>query len=318
MSKEGNRSLPFELTVLGINAATPAFNRHPSAQVLCVQEQYYLIDCGEGTQMQMLKYSVKRSKIQQIFISHLHGDHVYGLIGLLTSFGLNGRSSPLEVFGPKGLEEMIMVQIKYGGGGFPYPIQFHVVDCHASAVIFEDKVLTVQSIPLVHRVPTIGYLFQEKRRPRNMRAEKIQDYQIPFKAIPGIKSGEDYILPDGKVIQNSELTIAPPEPRAFAYCSDTRYTETIIPLIKGVDLLYHESTFCQDMLEQAEASMHSTAFEAATIAKKAGAKQLLLGHFSSRYRDISSFEKEARTVFEASYLCEEGATYSIDWERGED
>lgn len=316
MSRKGNRgSLPFELTLLGTNAATPAFDRHPSAQVLCVQDHYYLIDCGEGTQMQMLKYAVKRSKIKQIFISHLHGDHVYGLIGLLNSFALNGRSTPLAVFGPEGLEEMIMIQVKYGGGGFPYPLEFHVVDCSSSGVIFEDHLLSVQSIPLVHRVPTSGFLFKEKQRPRNIIGEKIIAYQIPYSEIPGIKSGADFILPDGRIISNSELTIDPPEPRSYAYCSDTRYSETILPIIKGVDLLYHESTFCADMQEQAEASMHSTALEAATIAKKAGIKKLLLGHFSSRYRDVSPFEEEARSVFAEAYIGVEGETHAVEVKR---
>ena len=249
-------SLPFDLTLLGVNAATPAFDRHPSAQVLCIQEHYFLIDCGEGTQMQMLKYGVKRNKINHIFISHLHGDHIFGLVGLLTSYGLNGRLAPLDIFSPAGLQEMIDVQVRYAGGGLPYPVRFHEVNCSESAIVFENDQLTVRSIPLEHRVPTSGYLFKEKWRPRNMRPEKIQAYQIHFSEIPGIKAGADFTLPDGTVIPNAELTFDPPTPRSFAYCSDTRYTETIIPIIKGVDLLYHESTFCTEFKEQAELSMH--------------------------------------------------------------
>ena len=316
MSKEETRdSLPFELTILGINAATPAFGRHPSAQVLQVQEKYYLVDCGEGTQMQMLKYEVKRSKINQIFISHLHGDHVYGLIGLLTSYGLNGRKAPLDIFSPAGLEEMIDIQISYSGGGLPYPVQFHVVDTTLHTLIFEDQLVEVYAIPLQHRVPTNGFLFIEKERPRNIIGEKIKAYQIPYQIIPDIKAGADLTLPDGTVIPNEELTIPPPKPRAYAYCSDTRFTETIIPIVEGVDLLYHESTFCSDANEQAEVSMHSTALEAATIAKKAGVGKLILGHFSSRYRDLSSFEKEATTVFPDSVVGEEGGRYAVPREK---
>lgn len=304
-------SLPFDLTLLGVNAATPAFDRHPSAQVLCIQEHYFLIDCGEGTQMQMLKYGVKRNKINHIFISHLHGDHIFGLVGLLTSYGLNGRLAPLDIFSPAGLQEMIDVQVRYAGGGLPYPVRFHEVNCSESAIVFENDQLTVRSIPLEHRVPTSGYLFKEKWRPRNMRPEKIQAYQIHFSEIPGIKAGADFTLPDGTVIPNAELTFDPPTPRSFAYCSDTRYTETIIPIIKGVDLLYHESTFCTEFQEQAELSMHSTAKEAATIAKKAGVKKLLLGHYSSRYRELDPFVEEAKSIFQESYLGEEGATHVV-------
>ena len=312
MSKEEIRdSLPFELTILGVNAATPAFGRHPSAQILQVQEKYYLVDCGEGTQMQMLNFGVKRSKINQIFISHLHGDHVYGLIGLLTSLGLNGRTAALEIFSPGGLKEMIDIQISYSGGGLPYPIQFHEVDTTQNTIIFEDQLVRVYSIPLQHRVPTNGFLFTEKERPRNIIGDKIKEYKIPYQVIPSIKSGADFTLPDGRVVPNEELTIAPPIPRSYAYCSDTRFTESIIPLIKGVDLLYHEATFCSDAKEQAEVSMHSTAQEAATIALKAGVGKLILGHFSSRYRDLSLFKEEAIKIFPESIIGEEGGSYAV-------
>lgn len=304
-------NLPYEVTLLGVSAAMPAFDRHPSAQLLRIQEKYYLIDCGEGTQMQLRRYALKWSKINQIFISHLHGDHFFGLIGLLNSYGLAGRTAPLDIFGPDGLEKIIMIQLRYGGGNLPYPLRFHRVDCTFSSSIYEDQHVRVYSIPLGHRIPTSGFLFREKERPRNMIGETISTYQIPYSVIPEIKAGADFELPDGRIIPNANLTIDPPAPRSYAYCSDTQYTESIIPIIDRVDLLYHESTFCADLQEQAKITMHSTAFDAASIAKKAKVKKLLLGHYSSRYRDIGLFETEARTVFDESYLGEEGKTYRV-------
>lgn len=298
----------FELRILGSNAATPAHGRHLSAQVLSIGTDVFLIDCGEGTQFQMLKFHVKRHKINQIFISHLHGDHIFGLIGLLMSYDLNGRTNPLHIYSPAGLQAMIEIQLN---GEPNFPLHFHVTNPSLSTLLFENSRVEVTSIPLVHRVPCHGFLFAEKPRPANMVKEKIAAYQIPYQAIPAIKNGADYTLEDGRVISNEELTETPAAVRKFAYCSDTMYSEAILPIIEGVDLLYHEATFMQDLLPQAEKTMHSTAKQAASIAKQAKVKQLILGHFSSRYADLNPLLEEARAVFESTSLVEEGKSISI-------
>jgi len=305
----------FELTILGCNSAIPAYNRHPSAQILNVNESLYLIDCGEGTQVQMNRYNIRRNKINQIFISHLHGDHIFGLIGLLTSFSLNGRTEPLDIFSPAGLEEIIRIQLKHTGGVLSYPMIFHVLDTKSHQLIFEDENLEVFTIPLIHRVPTNGYLFKEKKRPLNLIPDILEQHHIPFSAIPEIKEGKDYITPEGKVFSNEHLTLAPYKPRSYAYCSDTLYTETILPIIKEVDMLYHETTFCEDRAEFTEVTMHSTAKQAATIAKKAKAGLLITGHYSSRYPDLSQLLAEAQSVFKPTVLGIEGEQYIVEPKR---
>lgn len=302
----------FELTILGTSAALPAYNRFPSAQILNIQDQLFLIDCGEGTQMRMMEFGVKKNRIEQIFISHLHGDHVYGLIGLLTSFGLNNRTNPLTIFSPPGLEEIINIQFKYTGGqNSPFPIHFKVLDPTQSETIFDNDLLSVTTLPLLHRIPTVGYLFREKEHPRNILPEKIRAYQIPYTSIPAIKNGEDFQNLNGQIIPNTELTLAPRVPRTFAYCSDTAFNEALIPLIEGVDLLYHESTFCEDHQEQAKITMHSTAKQAATIAAKAKAGQLILGHYSARYKVLDCFLEEAQAIFSNTLLGKEGMVYEV-------
>jgi len=293
----------FELRILGSNSATPAHGRHLSAQVLTIGADVFLIDCGEGTQFQMLKFQVKRQKINHIFISHLHGDHIFGLIGLLMTYDLNGRTNPLHIYSPVGLQAIIELQLNAAP---KFPLHFHVTDPSISTVLFENSRVVVRSIPLVHRVPCHGFLFAEKRQEANIIKEKITTYKIPYQEIRAIKAGADYILEDGSVIPHEELTEAPAAIRKFAYCSDTMYTEAILPLIKGVDLLYHEATFMQDLLSQAEKTKHSTAAQAAIIAKKAKVKQLILGHFSSRYKDLSPLLTEAKAVFDSTTLAEEG------------
>ncbi len=307
--------MTFELTILGTNSALPAYGRHPTAQVLEVQDSSYLIDCGEGTQMRMDDFNVRRGKIGQIFISHLHGDHIYGLIGLLTSYALLGREEPMDIFSPEGLQQMIEVQISYAGGGFPFPVRFHVINPEEHQLIFENQVLAVHSIPLVHRVPTCGFLFREKSRPLNILPEQIERYEISIPQIKAIKAGKDLKLDDGRIIPNDELTVPSPKPRSFAYCSDTRYNERIVPLIEGVDMLYHESTFLHDSLARAEQTLHSTAYEAATIARTANVRQLILGHYSSRYPDPNVFLEEALNVFDRTVLGIEGQSYSVPFRR---
>lgn len=306
----------FELTLLGTGAALPMPGRFTSAQVLNVNSQLYLIDCGEGTQMRLTEYQVRRSKIGQIFISHLHGDHFYGLMGLLTSFALNDRSQALNIFSPLGLEEIIQVMLHYqGSGAIPYPIKFHVVDTTKYQLIFEDSQLEVYSIPLEHRIPTCGYLFREKQRPRNILQEKIKELNIPVSEIKNIKNGADFQLPDGRVIPNAVLTADAPQPRSYAYCSDTMYAPEIVPYIKGVDILYHEATFLQEDEAIAQDNSHSTTIQAATIAKMAEAKQLVIGHFSSRYKDASLFEQEARTIFPNTVGSEDGMVLEVPFRR---
>ncbi|MFT5646848.1 MAG: ribonuclease Z [Aureispira sp.] len=301
----------FELKILGSNAATPAHGRHLSAQVLTIGADVFLIDCGEGTQFQMLKFHVKRNKINHIFISHLHGDHIFGLIGLLMSYDLNGRTNSLHIYSPVGLQAIIDIQFSDQP---KFPLHFHVTDPNVSTILFENNRVEVTSIPLVHRVPCHGFLFAEKPYKANILKEKIEAYQIPYQAISAIKDGADYTLEDGTVISHEELTQAPAPPRKFAYCSDTMYSEAILPIIKGVDILYHEATFMQDLLPQAQKTMHSTAQQAASIAKQANVKQLILGHFSSRYDDLNPLLEEAKAVFESTTLVVEGKRILVERE----
>lgn len=302
----------FELTLLGTGAALPMPGRFTSAQVLNVNDRLYLIDCGEGTQMRLTEYQVRRSKIGQIFISHLHGDHFYGLMGLLTSFALNDRQQALDVFAPAGLQEIFDTMLFYQGSGHTsYPIRFHVVDTTQHQLIFEDNQLEVYSIPLQHRIPTSGYLFKEKQRPRNILPEKIEQYHIPVSEIKNIKNGADFQLPDGTLIPNTKLTAEAPRPRAYAYCSDTMYAPEIIPYIKGVDILYHEATFLQEDEVNAIQNAHSTAAQAATIARKAAVALLVIGHFSARYKDANLLVAEARMIFPNTVGGEDGMSIEV-------
>ena len=300
----------FELTLLGTNSALPAYGRFPSSQVLNIQESHYLIDCGEGAQIRMVEFGVRSGRIRQAFISHLHGDHIYGLIGFLSSQSLTGRQRPLDIFAPSGLEEIIQVQLKHTGG-VGFSLRFHTIDTEKHQLIFEDKHTEVYSLPLLHRVPASGFLFREKERPRNMRPEKIEAYNIHYRDIPAIKAGAGLDLPGGRHIRNEELTLPPPAPRSYAYCSDTAYCEALVPLIQGVGLLYHESTFCEDMQEQAALTGHSTARQAATIAAMAGAGRLILGHYSSRYKSLEPFLQEARAVFPNTELGMDGRVFEV-------
>jgi ribonuclease Z len=301
----------FSITVLGSNSAIPAHGRYPSAQVLNIREHHFLIDCGEGTQMRMNEYRIKRSKINQIFISHLHGDHVYGLVGLLTSYNLMGRETALDVYSPPGLEEVMDKTLEMSGTEISYPLHFHVLDTSNERKIFENNDLKVYSFPLEHRVPTCGFRFEEKPAPLNIIPEKIAEFNIPFTSIPGIKDGNDLSLSDGTIIPNNELTLPPTPPRKFAYCSDTSYTPSIVSHIKGVDLLYHEATFLKDLSDHSQLAKHSTAEQAATIAKMAEVKKLMLGHYSSRYKNLQPLLEEAKSVFSNTILGTEGLVVDI-------
>lgn len=302
--------MKFALTILGVNAATPAFGRFPTSQVLQIHQHFFLLDCGEGTQIRMGDFDIPRHKIQQIFISHLHGDHVFGLPGLLFSYDLNGRQTPLDIYSPPGLEAMIAAQLR-PGGSLSYPIHFHEVDTHAPSLVFENKEVSVQSILLKHGIPTVGYIFREKPRPLNIRSEKIAEHQLSIPQIKAAKAGEAVLLPNGELLENQELTLPPTPLRSYAFLTDTMVNDAVLPHIQGVSMLYHDTTFCDDFAENAALTMHSTARQAAELARKAGVGQLICGHYSSRYRELGRFQEEAGEVFENVVLGEEGGRYEV-------
>ncbi len=300
----------FDLTILGCHSASPGKDRFPSAQVLNIQKNIYLIDCGEATQIRMLENGIKRSKISKIFISHLHGDHVFGLAGFITSISLfEQRPAGIDIFSPPGLEEMIRTQLRLSESFLSFELRFHVVDTDIHQLIFEDNCVEVFSIPLKHRISTTGFLFKEKKKPRKMLADCIEQYEIPYQKIKDIKNGADFLTKDNKLIPNAELTLPPIPPRSFAYCSDTVFKPDIIPIIQNVDLLYHESTFLHEDKELADKTMHSTAREAAEMATLANVKCLIIGHFSVRYKSSNLFLEEAQKHFPNTVLGESGRIY---------
>lgn len=301
------------LTILGCHSATPRANAFPTSQYLEINNRHFLIDCGEGTQRQMRKYKVGFTKINHIFISHLHGDHFYGLVGLLSTYGILSREKELHVYGPKGIKEVTLLQLKISQSHAKYPIIFHELTSKESEVIFEDDKVTVRTIPLKHRVYTNGYLFTEKENPLKLHMDNINNYEEIDKAdYNNIKAGRNIILSTGEVIPNNELTLPPKKPLSYAFCSDTSYKPDIIPIIKNVDLLYHEATFLADRADLAKKTKHSTSKEAAQIAKDANAKQLILGHYSGRYKDVSLFQKEAQDIFSNTELALPGKNFKIN------
>lgn len=303
--------MPFELTILGSSSATPTHNRHPTAQVLNIRERFFLIDCGEGTQSQLVRYKIRYSRISHIFISHLHGDHYLGLMGLLSTMHLQGRTGDLHLFGQQELMDLIELQLRLSQTILRYRLIFHPVKHYAPAVIHEDDVVTVSTIVLNHRVPCTGFLFKEKPRPLKLRINRIKEYRIPFSWYNDIKAGADFIDGNGIHIPNSELTVPPGNTRSYAFCSDTVYDEQVADVVAGVDMLYHESTFTHDLAERAKATYHSTARQAAQIASMAGVKRLLIGHFSARYKDLNPLLEEAREIFPETELAIEGARFEV-------
>ncbi|MFC7772951.1 ribonuclease Z [Flavobacterium sp. GCM10027622] len=299
------------LTILGCYAATPRTFTNPTSQVLEINNRLFLIDCGEGTQVQLRKNKVKFSAINHIFISHLHGDHLYGLIGLVSTFNLLSRNNPLTIFGPVGIKEIIKLQLKLSNSWPQYELNFVELSSTESELIFEDDKVTVTTIPLKHRVYTNGFLFKEKRKERKLNIDKVQEFEIETCYYQNIKNGKDITLDDGRVIPNEVLTFDPPEPKSYAFCSDTMYSESIIPIIKDVDVLYHEATFLDSEEHLAEKTMHSTAKEAARIALKANVGQLVLGHYSTRYDSIELFKEEAQSVFKNTILGDDGAYFEF-------
>ena len=302
---------PFKIHILGCGSALPTLQHYSSSQVVELRGKQFMIDCGEGTQMQLRRSRIRFTKLSAVFISHLHGDHCFGLIGMISTFGLLGRTAKLDVYAPVALEAMLNEQMRLFCHGLDYEVVFHAVDTTQQQVIYEDRSLTVESIPLEHRVPCCGFLFREKPTMPHIKRDMIDFYQIPVSQINNIKGGADWVTSDGEVIPNSRL-VEPAEPaRSYAYCSDTRYIPTLHERVKGVTALYHESTYGEDNMQHAEKYYHSTARQAAMVARDAQVGKLLLGHYSSRYEDENILLTEAKKVFDNSFLCDEQIIFEL-------
>ena len=296
---------PFRVHILGCGSALPTLRHFPSSQIVEVREKLFMVDCGEGAQMQLRRCHVRFTKVGHVFISHMHGDHCFGLIGMISTFGLLGRTATLHIHANELLGDMIKRQMDLFCHDLGYEVEFHPIDATRREVIYEDRSLTVETIPLVHRLPTCGFLFREKPLLPHIRREKIDFYGIPTSQIQNIKNGADWIMEDGTVIPNSQLVTPADEPRSYAYCSDTRYMPELHMQLKGVTTLYHESTYGEDNLQMAQKYNHSTARQAALVARDAEVGQLILGHYSSRYEDENVLLEEAREVFENVRLANE-------------
>ena len=301
----------FEVNILGCGSALPTTRHFPSCQVINFREKFFMIDCGEGSQLQLRKSRIKFSRLNHIFISHLHGDHCFGLIGLISTLGLLGRTATLHIYSHKDLESILKPQLEYFCKGMSYEIAFHSINPYKQEVIYEDRSLTVSTIPLRHRIPSCGFIFEEKPSLRHIKREMIEFYNIPIAYLNCIKNGYDFITEDGHTIPNEMLTTAPEAIRKYAYCSDTIYNPSIIEQINGVDLLYHEATFAGSEISRAQETFHTTAAQAASIAKDANVKRLVIGHFSARYEDETILEQEASTIFKDTILAKENIKISL-------
>ncbi|MDP4204936.1 MAG: ribonuclease Z [Bacteroidota bacterium] len=304
--------MSFKLTILGSNSAVPTSNRNPTAQILSHDERLFLIDCGEGTQMQLRKCRFNFNKINHIFISHLHGDHFFGLIGLISTFNLIGRNTDLHIYAHSEIKTILQSQLDFIQTDMTYQIKFHPLNLKKLQVVYEDKKIIVSSFPLKHRIPTCGFLFSEKQKQPNLRKDMIEIHNIPISSRVQIKEGADFVTAEGKLIPNDELVIVPARPCSYAFCSDTSYNEEILPIIRGVDLLYHEATFANDNEALASSTGHSTAAHAARIALKAEAGRLIIGHFSARYKDVSPLLKEAKEIFKDTIAAIDGMSIKIE------
>lgn len=308
-----DKAMPFQLTILGTSSALPTSNRYPTAQVLNVSGRFFLIDCGEGTQTQMRKYKIGFSKINQIFITHLHGDHIFGLIGLISTMVLYGRINDLHIYSHSELQKFISTQLQFlYSDEISFKIIYHPLNFKKEQKIFEDMKVTVYSFPLSHRVPTCGFRFEEKPALPNLIPSKIEEYQIPIRDRQQIKEGADFITHDGQLIPHSELTTNKHQARSFAFCSDTRFDESYIGSVRNVDLLYHEATFADNNSDLAQSTYHSTGKDAATVALKAQVGKLIIGHFSARYKDHTLILKEAQAVFPETRAITEGDVIQIE------
>lgn len=296
----------FELTILGCSSATPTSKRNPTAQLLNIAERFFLIDCGEATQIQLRKFKLKFQRINHIFISHLHGDHYLGLLGLLSSMHLLGRTVEIHLYCPAELQEIIEVQFKHSQSYINYQIIYHPHQYLHNDLIFEDERVEVRTIVLNHRIPCCGFVFKEKPLMANISKEIIHQYGLSIDQILAIKKGADLVSDSGTVITNAQLVVSMQAPRSYVYCSDTSYDERIIEYIKGANLLYHEATFLDEMSARAKETYHTTALQAGTMAKKAGVQQLMIGHYSARYKDLQPLLDEARSVFDNTILAIEG------------
>ena len=302
---------PFRVHILGCGSALPTAHHNPSSQVVEIRGKYFMIDCGEGTQAQVRRSHINFSKLQAVFISHIHGDHVFGLMGMISTFGLQGRTAPLHVYAPEGYESLFHAEMQMFCSTIDYEVIFHPVDTSVRQVIFEDRSLTVETIPLKHRMPCAGFLFKEKQGERHINPKALEFHNVPRSQINNLRAGLDWTSPDGEVIPNDKLTTPPDPVRSYAYCSDTRYMQSLGKDLSGVTMLYHEATYGEDMKDNAVKYMHSTAREAALTAKAAGAGKLLLGHYSQRYSDERPLLNEAKQVFENTLLSNEGMTIDV-------
>lgn len=299
----------FAVTILGNNSAVPAFDRHPTSQVVTYDGANYLVDCGEGTQIQLINYKVRRSKISHIFISHLHGDHYFGLVGLINSLSLLSHQQVLHVFAPAPLREIIDLQLKVADTTICYPLHIHTIS--GPATLVDTEKLTVKCFRTNHRIECYGFSFTEKKQPRKLDPEKAREQDIPQSFFERLKNGEDYTRKDGSLIRNEMVTEAAEPGKRYAFCADTKYDESLIPHIQGFDMIYHETTYLDNLRERAESRFHSTSKQAAELAQKAGVKKLLIGHFSSKYDTLEEFEQEAREVFPNTELALEGVCYEV-------
>ncbi len=304
--------MSFAFRILGSSSALPTSIRFPSAYVVQMHERIFLIDCGEGAQIQLRRYKIKLGRLNHILISHIHGDHTFGLFGLLSSFNLIGREHDLHIYCPPDLESILETHFEMFNIQLNYSLVYHHMNCKQSSIIFEDEKIIVDSFPVKHRIPTCGFLFREKPLPRSLRKDMIENYDIPIKNRPEIKMGADFITRSGEKISNEILTTDPPAPRSLAYCTDTLYHRGLVTKIRGVNLLFHESTFIEDEASRAKETYHSTARQAAMIAREAKVKQLVLGHFSARYKDLNPLLSEAREVFSETELAEDGKIFMIE------
>jgi len=301
----------FEVNILGCGSALPTTRHFSSSQVVNIREKLFMVDCGEGAQLQLRRSKLKFTRLNHIFISHLHGDHCFGLMGLISTFGLLGRTASLHIYAHKELERLLAPQLEFFCKGMTYEVVFHPIDPAKAEVIYDDRSVSVSTIPLKHRIPTCGFLFQEKPTPNHIIRDMVDFYRIPVFELNRIKNGEDYITPEGVVVPNHRLTTPSAAPRSYAYCSDTICQTSIIPQIKGVDLLFHEGTFAQCDAARAKETFHTTSAEAAGIARDAEAKQLVIGHFSARYEDENLLLEEAKAIFPNTMLARENLRITI-------
>ena len=304
--------MSFKLTILGCNSAVPSIERHPTAQLLNANERFFLIDCGEGTQVRLREYQLNFQRINHIFISHLHGDHYFGLIGLICSMHLLGRNKDLHIYAHQELKAIIDLQLLASNTELNYPLFFHPISEDIDQVLYEDEKISISNLILNHTIKCSGFIFKEKKSKRKIVKDKIDQFNIPFGKYKGIKEGADWISDIGEIISNSEITVENTPIHSYAFCTDTRYNEALVEKIKGIDLLYHEATFKKDLSDRAKETGHSTTYEAATIAKKSAVKNLLIGHFSKRYKNLDELLFESKVEFKNTYLAESGLVLDFD------